>query len=98
MKFNLNKTSYNTKCENCSLDYVEAQSNISGLNNMEDHEHFKPSFKNNNETQIVKVICSWCQKYMGQKEFKANESDNLPDITHSICEKCIEQELEKLGE
>ena len=38
----------------------------------------------------LKVICSWCGKFIRFKEAPGDEQHNQP-ITHSICPKCKEK-------
>ncbi len=37
----------------------------------------------------LKIICSWCQKFMGTKKCAVLNLEG-PDITHSICPECKE--------
>ena len=41
----------------------------------------------------MKVICSWCQRELGEKEPKEDKC-----ISHTICEECIEKLLAELKE
>jgi hypothetical protein len=43
----------------------------------------------------LKIICGWCRKDMGTKTCKHFDED-LPRITHSICEKCRAKVLDDL--
>lgn len=53
-------------------------------------EPFLPSFTNavkseRPEKKMVKRICAWCQKEMGEIEAEGGE------VTHGMCEKCAEE-------
>ena len=44
-----------------------------------------------------KIICSWCQKFMGTKKCAGQIHAGL-DITHSICQECKEKVLREMDE
>ena len=39
----------------------------------------------------MKIVCAWCNKYMGEKDGKG-----VRGITHSVCEKCIVEAMAKV--
>ena len=45
----------------------------------------------------LKIICSWCQKFMGIKKCEGLISEGL-DITHSICPECKEKVMREIDE
>ena len=45
----------------------------------------------------LKIICSWCQKFMGTKECEGLIREG-PDITHSICPECEEKVMREMEE
>jgi hypothetical protein len=45
----------------------------------------------------LKIICSWCQKFMGTKKCKSLGLEGL-DITHSICSECKEKVMREMEE
>lgn len=45
----------------------------------------------------LKIICSWCQKFMGTKKCEGLNREGL-DITHSICPECNEKVMREMGE
>lgn len=45
----------------------------------------------------LKIICSWCGKYMGTKDAEGL-SDEAPRISHSICTECRERVLKETEE
>jgi hypothetical protein len=38
----------------------------------------------------MKIVCAWCGKHLGKKEPTENKH-----VTHTICKKCREKELNK---
>jgi len=45
----------------------------------------------------LKIICSWCQKFMGTKKCESLIHEGL-DITHSICPECKEKVMREMDE
>jgi hypothetical protein len=45
----------------------------------------------------LKIICSWCQKFMGTKKCEGLTHEGL-DITHSICPACKEKVMREIDE
>jgi hypothetical protein len=45
----------------------------------------------------IKIICSWCQKFMGTKKCEGRFHEDL-DITHSICPECKEKVMREMDE
>ena len=45
----------------------------------------------------LKIICSWCQKFMGTKKCESQIYEGL-DITHSICPECEEKVKREMDE
>ncbi len=45
----------------------------------------------------LKIICSWCKKFMGTKKCDGLFREGL-DITHSICPACKEKLLQEMDE
>jgi hypothetical protein len=45
----------------------------------------------------LKIICSWCQKFMGTKKCESLIREGL-DITHSICPECKEKVMREMEE
>ena len=45
----------------------------------------------------LKIICSWCQKFMGTKKCEGLSLEGL-DITHSICPECEEKVIREMDE
>lgn len=45
----------------------------------------------------LKIICSWCQKFMGTKKYEGLNQKGL-DITHSICLECKEKVMREMEE
>ena len=45
----------------------------------------------------LKVICSWCRKFMGTKKCEGLIHEGL-DITHSICPECKEKVMREIYE
>ncbi len=45
----------------------------------------------------LKIICSWCQKFMGTKKCEGLNHGGL-DITHSICPECKEKVMREMDE
>jgi hypothetical protein len=45
----------------------------------------------------LKIICSWCQKFMGTKECEGLNHES-PNITHSICPECYEKVMRDMDE
>ena len=45
----------------------------------------------------IKIICSWCQKFMGTKKSEGVIHKGL-DITHSICPECKEKVMREMDE
>jgi hypothetical protein len=45
----------------------------------------------------LKIICSWCQKFMGTKKCESRSLEGL-DITHSICPECKEKVMREIDE
>ena len=45
----------------------------------------------------LKIICSWCQKFMGTKKCEGLNHEDL-DITHSICLECEEKVMREMDE
>jgi hypothetical protein len=43
----------------------------------------------------LKIICSWCQKFMGTKKCEGLFREGL-DITHSICPACKEKVMQEM--
>ena len=43
------------------------------------------------------IICSWCGVKIGEKDCDALD-ENLPRITHSICEECSRKVLNDLNQ
>jgi len=45
----------------------------------------------------VEVVCSWCNGYMGWKEFEFSARDEIHrPITHGICRECLKKEMAKI--
>ena len=45
----------------------------------------------------LKIICSWCRKFMGTKKCDGLIHEGL-DITHSICLECKEKVMREMYE
>jgi len=45
----------------------------------------------------IKIICSWCKKFMGAKKCEGPIPEGL-DITHSICPQCKEKVMREIDE
>jgi hypothetical protein len=45
----------------------------------------------------LKIICSWCRKFMGTKKCDGLIHEGL-DITHSICSECKEKVMREIDE
>ena len=45
----------------------------------------------------LKIICSWCRKFMGTKKCEGLSLKGL-DITHSICPECEEKVKREMDE
>jgi hypothetical protein len=45
----------------------------------------------------LKIICSWCQKFMGTKKCAVLNPEGS-DITHSICPECEEKVMREMDE
>jgi hypothetical protein len=45
----------------------------------------------------LKIICSWCQKFMGTKKCAVLNHEGS-DITHSICPECKEKVMREMEE
>ena len=45
----------------------------------------------------LKIICAWCQKFMGTKNWEGLIHEGL-DITHSICPECKEKVMREMDE
>ena len=45
----------------------------------------------------LKIICSWCQRFMGTKKCEGLNRVGL-DITHSICPECEEKVMREIEE
>jgi hypothetical protein len=45
----------------------------------------------------LKIICSWCKKFMGTKKCERLSLEGL-DITHSICPECEEKVKREMDE
>ena len=45
----------------------------------------------------LKIICSWCKKFMGTKKCERLSLEGL-DITHSICPACKEKVMREMDE
>ena len=41
----------------------------------------------------IKIICAWCGKDLGTKE-----GETESPVSHSICEECVQAEMEKIRE
>lgn len=44
------------------------------------------------EKKMIKIICAWCEKDMGEKESLGSEST----ISHGICEECAKKVMDDL--
>ena len=41
---------------------------------------------------ILKIVCAWCGKELGEKEY-FNQPEMARNITHSMCAECLEKEI-----
>jgi hypothetical protein len=45
---------------------------------------------------ILKIVCAWCGKEMGEKEF-VDQPEIEKNISHSICKDCLDREIAGIG-
>lgn len=45
---------------------------------------------------ILKIVCAWCGKAMGEKEF-VDHPEIEKNISHSMCKECLDREIAGIG-